>query len=201
MPNNKKRSEEDIQELNEKLSAIINSSEDAIIGETLDGTVTSWNPGAERLYGFSESEMIGQSIKLVEPPEKGGEISLTLSRVKAGERIAHFDTFRLRKDGKRVWVSISASPIRNNKGEIIAAMTITHDISEQKRSNESQLILGMASRPQRLSTDLSEQINNPLETAKNALHVLLNRTPKDSDDRKLLEVAASAIERIIALKR
>ncbi len=188
-------------ELDQRLSAIVDAAEDAIIGKTVNGIVTSWNRGAERLYGYSATEMIGKPMELLEPPEKAGEIETILSRIMRGERVAHFETVRMRKDGTRVSISKSVSPIRNLQGEIIGAVNVTHDITEQKRQAESRLEMEKYSSSRRLSQSLASEINDPLETIKNAIRVLLSRSASDSDERKLLEIAASQTERIINMSR
>src|SRR5947209_6248447 len=99
-----------------KLAAIVESSDDAIFSETLDGIVLSWNSGAERLYGYSALEMIGQSIHTLVPPERREEWEETMQRLEGGQRIEHFETVRNRKDGRRIDVSITVSPVRNASG-------------------------------------------------------------------------------------
>jgi two-component system, NarL family, invasion response regulator UvrY len=119
-----------------QLAAIVESSDDAIIGKTLDGVVTNWNSGAERLYGYSAKEIKGESISLVIPPERSDEMPRILERIKRGEQVEHFETVRVRKDGKRITISLTVSPIRNAVGEVIGASTIAHDITERKRDEE-----------------------------------------------------------------
>ena len=118
------------------LSAIVNSSQDAIIGATLDGIVTSWNPGAEQLYGYTPKEMIGQSITKVLPPDRHDEVVRQLARLCHQGRVEHFDTVRRRKDGTLVDVSITYSPIVNGEGEIIGASAIIHEITHRKRNED-----------------------------------------------------------------
>ncbi len=120
-------------EARQQLAAIVHSSADAIISKTLDGIITSWNPGAEELYGYTAAEAIGQPLSILVPPDHRDEISVILDRIKCGERVAHFDTARLRKDGQRVDVSVTVSPIIDETGTIVGASTIARDISERKR--------------------------------------------------------------------
>lgn len=115
------------------LAAIVQSSEDAIVSKDLNGIVTSWNPAAERIYGYPAQEIIGQSKALVMPPELPEELPTILRKIRAGERIEHYDTVRLRKDGKRINLSITVSPIRDSTGQIIGASTIARDITERKQ--------------------------------------------------------------------
>ena len=118
-------------------SAIVNSSQDAIIGGTHDGIVTSWNPGAERLYGYTPAEMIGQSITKLLPPDRSDEVASQLARLWGEGRVEHYDTVRRSKDGTLVDVSITYSPIVNGDGEIIGVSAITHEITHRKRAEAS----------------------------------------------------------------
>ncbi len=113
-------------------SAIVNSSQDAIIGETLEGIVTSWNPGAEHLYGYSAEEIVGRSIETLLPPERAGETTTLLARLKDGGRVEHYDTVRRRKNGTLVDVSVTLSSIMDADGKMVGVSTITHDITVRK---------------------------------------------------------------------
>jgi PAS domain S-box-containing protein len=120
-----------------RLAAIIESSEDAIVSKDLHGVVKSWNQGAERLFGFSAEEMVGESILRIIPPELQHEESEILRRVNAGARIDHFETVRVRKDGTRLNISLSISPIRDSRGAIVGASKIARDMTERKRAEEA----------------------------------------------------------------
>ncbi len=119
-----------------RLAFIVESSDDAIIGKTVDGVVVSWNPSAERIYGYSQEEMIGQSISLLVPTDHPDEVIQILEQVKRGERVDHFETVRMTKDGRRIDVSLTVSPIKDAIGEITGASTIARDITERKRAVE-----------------------------------------------------------------
>ncbi|HEY3756185.1 MAG TPA: PAS domain S-box protein [Opitutaceae bacterium] len=121
-----------------RLAAIINGSDDAIVGKNLQGIVTDWNPGAERLFGYAAEEMIGQSILKLLPPDRQHEETLILSRLQRGERVDHFETVRLRKDGSPVDVSLTISPIRDREGKIIGASKIARNVTEL-RAAQSKL--------------------------------------------------------------
>jgi PAS domain S-box-containing protein len=122
--------------LRQHFAAIVESSNDAIISKTLDGIITSWNPAAERMFGYIAEEVIGRPVSLLCPPERPDEIPRILERLKRGERIEHFETVRRRKDGRRINVSLTISPIRDDAGLIIGASKIARDITEQKRIEE-----------------------------------------------------------------
>jgi PAS domain S-box-containing protein len=115
------------------LAAIVQSSTDTIFSKTLDGTITSWNRAAERMYGYMAEEVIGKPVTILVPHDLPDEVPQILARVARGERIEHYETRRLRKDGSELNVSISVSPIRNTDREIIGAATIARDITEQVR--------------------------------------------------------------------
>jgi PAS domain S-box-containing protein len=120
------------------LAAIVHSSDAAIISVTLDGIVTSWNAGAERIFGYAASEMIGNPIHVIAAPDRPQEITEILNRIGRGERIEHLETERRHKDGRIVWISLTASPIYDESGRIIGASAISLDITDKKRT-EAQL--------------------------------------------------------------
>jgi PAS domain S-box-containing protein len=120
-----------------QLAAIVESSDDAIISKTLDGVITSWNAAAERLYGYPAAEMIGRSIAIIVPPERPDELPRILERLAQGERIEHFETERVRKDGTRIEVSTTISPIIDGRGRVTGAAAIARDVSERRRMEEA----------------------------------------------------------------
>ncbi len=115
------------------LEAIVYSSEDAIIAKNLDGIVTSWNPAATRIFGYQPEEIIGQSILKLIPSELEHQEPFILGKVRAGEQIAHFETERLRKDGRRIFVSLTISPVRDSHENVIGVSKIARDITEQRQ--------------------------------------------------------------------
>jgi PAS domain S-box-containing protein len=123
------------------LSAIIDSSDDAIVSKDLNGVVTSWNRSAERIFGYTAEEMIGHPILILLPKDRQAEEFEILARIRRGERIDHFETFRQRKDGKLIDVSVTISPIHEPGGKIIGASKVARDITEQKRGGEASLLL------------------------------------------------------------
>jgi len=116
-----------------ELAAIVASSDDAIVGKNLSGLVTSWNRGAERLYGYTSAEMVGEPITRIIPHERLAEEETVVSRIRAGQHVDHFDTVRVKKDGTRIEVSVAVSPIRDSAGVIVGASKIARDISERSR--------------------------------------------------------------------
>ena len=119
----------------QRLASIVENSEDAIVGKTLDGVITSWNRGAIALYGYQPDEVIGQPISLLVPPDHVDEVPDILQRIRRGERVVHYETVRQRKDGRLVEVSLSVSPIRSPGGEVVGASVIARDITERRRTD------------------------------------------------------------------
>jgi len=127
------------------LAAIVDGSNDAIIGKSLDGTILSWNAGAEHIYGFTAEEMIGQPITRLVPPDHPDEVPAILERLARGERIETYETVRMRKDGTRIDVSLTISPVRDPSGRITAASTVARNITERKRTERTLAFLLEAS--------------------------------------------------------
>jgi two-component system sensor kinase FixL len=115
------------------LAAIVESSDDAILSKDLNGTILTWNRGAERIYGFAAEEIVGQSVGILIPADQPDELGEINERVRRGDRVEHYETIRITKDGRRIDVSLSVSPIRDESGAIVAASTIARDITAHKR--------------------------------------------------------------------
>jgi PAS domain S-box-containing protein len=124
------------------LAAIVDSSDDAIISKTLDGIITSWNPAAERLLGYTRTEALGRHISLIIPPERLDEEASVIASIQAGRRVEHFETVRVAKDGTQIMLSLTISPVRNSSGRIIGASKIARDISDRRPSEFAQARLG-----------------------------------------------------------
>jgi PAS domain S-box-containing protein len=138
------------------LAAIVDSSDDAIIGKTLDGTIRSWNAGATRIFGYTADEIIGQSIYTLIPPERHQEEPEIVARLTRGERVDHFETVRVCKDGTHVDMSLSVSPIRDRNGRIVGAAKVARDVSDAKRLRRAEREL--LDHLQELTTELEQQI-------------------------------------------
>jgi PAS domain S-box-containing protein len=137
----------------QRLAAIVDSSHDAIVSKDLNGLITTWNRGAERLFGYAASEMIGRSITTLIPPDRHHEEVRILTRIRRGERVDPYETVRKRRDGSPVDVSISVSPLRNSAGEVIGASKIARDITARKRAEEQQ---------RKLHAELDHRVKNIL---------------------------------------
>jgi two-component system CheB/CheR fusion protein len=150
------------ERISRQLASIVESSDDAIISKDLDGTIVTWNKGAERLFGYLAEEAIGKSIAILIPPERQQEEIEILDRIRQGERIEHFETIRRRKDGSQIDISLTMSPITDESGRIIGASKIARDITEQKR-REQQVIL--------LAREADHRTNNLLAVAQATVHL------------------------------
>src|SRR6185437_433208 len=124
----------DLIEANGKLAAIVQFSEDAIISKDLEGVITSWNPGAERLFGYTAREAIGQPVTILTPADHIDEEPAILERIREGKHIEHYESVRQRKDGTLLDFSLTISPIRDRRGNIVGASEIARDISERKQA-------------------------------------------------------------------
>jgi two-component system cell cycle sensor histidine kinase/response regulator CckA len=120
------------EEERERLAAIVESSDDTILSKDLDGRITSWNAGAERMYGYAAAEAVGRHVSFIVPPDRHEELSGLMERVARGERVSHLETIRVRKDGRRIDVSLSIAPMKDGSGRVVGASTIARDITERK---------------------------------------------------------------------
>ena len=194
-----------VEEESSRLAAIVESSDDAIISQELNGTILSWNHGAERLYGYSADEVRGRNISLLIPPDLPDELPRILERIKHGEHTMHYDTMHLRKNGERVNVSMSVSPIKDQRGEVIGASTISRDITDRKQAErELALARDAAVESARLKgafiRNMSHEIRTPLNIilGYNALISDQLSLLPNHDGQSLIDAVDSAGRRLIA---
>jgi PAS domain S-box-containing protein len=155
-----------------RLAAIVVSSDDAIISKTIEGRITSWNAGATRIFGYEASEMIGESILRIIPPELHGEEAEILARLQRGERIDHFETVRVAKDGRRLDISLTVSPLRDRSGKVVGASKVGRDITDRKRAEKLQQVL---------TDELSHRVKNTLATVQAIANQSLVRAKSPTD--------------------
>ncbi|MDQ3912121.1 MAG: PAS domain S-box protein [Actinomycetota bacterium] len=181
------------EETQARLAALVESSEDAIIGKTLDGTITTWNKGAEKIYGYSTREAIGRSISMLVPPDLPDEIPQILSSVRRGEAIKHYETIRVSKDGRYLNISLSVSPIRDPLGNVVGASTIARDVTERKWVQEQMRAVREAERG-RLARELHDEALQDLTFAL-AEAQSLQIISKDTELDRRLEGVVEALKR------
>ena len=150
-----------------RLAAIVESSDDAIIGTDLDGTIETWNSGAEKLFGYSREEAVGRSITLLIPSNRGNEGSELLDRIHRGEHVEHYESVRRRKDGGLLDVSLTISPITDLNGRLVGASRIARDITERKLAETALIKSEKLAAAGRLAATLAHEINNPLQAVIN----------------------------------
>jgi PAS domain S-box-containing protein len=168
------------EELRNRLAAVVEDSDDAIITKTLEGVITTWNQGATRVFGYTAAEVVGQPVTMLIPPEHRDEEPGILQRLKRGERIDHYETVRLRKDGTRIDVSLTVSPIKDVDGVIIGASKIARDISPQKRAEEA---LRQSDRlKDEFVATLAHELRNPLAPIRQA--ALISRSSAATEEQK-----------------
>jgi PAS domain S-box-containing protein len=165
------RAETQADEIRQQLAAIVTSSEDAIISFSVDGIVTSWNQGAEMLYGFSGKEILGRPLAVIVPVERMGELERNLERLNREERVGSYETEHVHKNGSRVRVLLSVSPIRNDQGRLVGASAISRDISQQKRTEEALRRNERLATAGRLTAAIAHEIRNPLEALINLVYL------------------------------
>src|SRR5579864_3497716 len=163
----KKKLEEDAL----RLAAIVESSDDAIASKDLNGIVTTWNRSAEKLFGYKAEEIIGKSITLIIPQELHQDENMILDKIRRGEKIEHFETVRVRKNGERIDVSLTISPMKNNFGKVIGAAKIVRDITEKKKIDRALRVTEKLAAAGRLAATVAHEINNPLEAVTNLIYL------------------------------
>jgi PAS domain S-box-containing protein len=189
------------EEARYRLSAIIESSDDAIVSKNLDGIVASWNQAACRIFGYTAEEMVGQSILRIIPEELHPEEAEILRKVRAGERLAHFETTRVTKSGVRLPVSLTISPVKDNTGRVIGTSKIARDISDRKRMEKLLLQSEKLAATGRMAATIAHEINNPLEAVMNLIYLARRASPEATDVHRFLETAEREVDRVSHIAR
>jgi len=189
-----------------QLAAIVDSSNDAIIGKTLDGIIVSWNRGAERIYGYSAAEMIGRPIGVLLPPGRLGEEPEILERLKRGERVEPFETVRRRKDGQDIDIAVTVSPIHDSRGNVVGASKVARDISPRKRAEKelasAKEAAETASREfEAFSYSVAHDLRSPLRGIDGFSQALLEDYSEklDAEGRRYLEKVRESAQRMAHL--
>ncbi|MGE5147481.1 MAG: PAS domain S-box protein, partial [Candidatus Eiseniibacteriota bacterium] len=170
----------------QRLAAIVESSDDAILAKDLNGIIRAWNAGSERLYGYAAEEAIGNPVTMLVPVDRQDEEDTILSRIRAGERVDHYETIRRRKDGSAVEISLTVSPVRDADGRIVGASTIARDITERRNAERQQKLL---------LQEMSHRVKNLFSLASSVV-ALSARSATTAD-----ELASAVRDRLLALAR
>ena len=193
----RKRHERDLP----RLAALVESSDDAIIGKTLDGIITDWNIGAQRIYGYSSAEIVGKSINTIFSPDHYAEITEMMERIKCGESVEKSDTIRVRQDGKKIHVALTLSPIKDSVGQVVGVSTVARDITESKHLEQVLRQAQKMEAVRRLAGGVAHDFNNLLGVILGYSELLLNRPGLNDPQRKDVEEIQKAGIRAALLTR
>ena len=196
-----RKTTQEIGEYRARLASIIDSSTDAIIGKELDGTITSWNRGAEAMYGYTAEEAIGKNISFLTSKNRPDEIPNILAKISRGERIEHYESVRLAKDGRRLDVSLSISPIFEPAGNIVGASAIARDITAQRRAEDHLRQAQKMEAVGRLAGGVAHDFNNILGIVTACTELLRDRIDPGGDSGQYIENIRKAVERGTSLTR
>ena len=181
------------------LATIVEDSSDAILSKTLDGIITSWNRAAEFMYGYTKEEAIGSPVTMLLPEDRKEEVKQYMERLARGERISNFETVRVAKNGSKLNVLLTISPVRDSRKRIIGASAIARDITAQKLVEQALQRAEKLALIGRMAATVAHEINNPLESVNNILYLLRNSVELNPDARKFVELACDELERVMQI--
>ena len=186
-----------------RFEAIVESSDDAIIAKSLDGIITFWNPAAERLFGYRAHEIVGKPISVLMPAERHDDMESILGRIRLGERVDHYETIRVAKDGRKIPVSLSVSPVKDAAGRIVGAAKIARDISDRKQAEEErERLLREAQQGVQIRDTFLSVAGHELRTPLNALKLQLYNLEQNlgaSSHVALVVKAQREVDRLVSL--
>lgn len=184
-----------------RLAAIVDSADDAIVSKNLNGIVTSWNSAAQRMFGYTSEEMVGHSILRLIPEELHYEEDEILRKLRAGERVDHYETTRRRKNGENIDVSVTISPITDTTGRVIGASKIARDISDRKRMERLLIQSEKLAATGRMAATIAHEINNPLESVINLIYLARQNSDPSDKSYRYLVTAEEELERVSHIAR
>ena len=201
-----RRKSRELRDSQNRLALIVDSSQDAIIGKNLDGIITHWNKGAEHMYGYTVQEMIGRSITVLCPKDRVDEIPGILDRIRHGERVEYFESVRVTKDGRRLYVSISVSPIHDTEGKVVGASAIARNITAQKKIEDQLRQSQKMEAVGRLAGGVAHDFNNLLGIVTACSELLYTRVDAESLEyidniREAAKRGASLTRQLLAFSR
>ena len=179
-----------------EMAAIVESSDDAILSKDLNGRIMSWNQAAARIFGYTQEEIVGKSIVVLIPTELHSEETGIIEKIRAGKRIEHYETVRLKKNGERVDVSLTISPVRDKWGTVIGASKILRDISDRRRIEASLLQAEKMAATGRMAATIAHEVNNPLEAIMNLIYLAQTNAGSSEEVKGFLRAAESEIVRV-----
>ena len=188
-------------ELRFRLAAIVESSDDAIISKDLNGIITSWNHGAERVFGWKEEEIVGHSVLTLIPHNLHHQEPEILRKLRAGERIEHYNTERIHRDGHLLDVSLTISPVKNAQGQVIGASKVARDISEHRRLQQALIESEKLAAAGRMAASIAHEINNPLEAMTNLAFLLHQNNSLNEEAKRFAKLLVEEIERASEVAR
>jgi PAS domain S-box-containing protein len=193
-------SRKDAEQGQRRLAAIVESSDDAIVGKDLTGIVTSWNPAAERMFEYSAKEMIGRPITTIISPELHDDERKILKTIERGERIERRQTERVARNGERIEVSLTVSPVRDEAGRVIGAASIARDITQEKKTEQALRVTERLASVGRMAATVAHEINNPLEAITNLVYLAKGCAVRE-DVQKYLTTIDEELDRVSQLTR
>jgi len=196
-----RRTDRQLWEYRNRLALIVDGSQDAIIGKNLEGIITSWNRGAEEIYGYKAEEVIGKPISILAPPDRPDEIPAILEKIRLGERVENFESVRVTKDGRHLNVSISVSPLSDEEGRVVGASAITRNITAQKRAEEQLRQAQKMEAVGRLAGGVAHDFNNILGIITASCELLENRLDQGAANMPYVDSIREAAERGASLTR
>jgi hypothetical protein len=194
-----RRKSRELRDSQNRMALIVDSSQDAIIGKNLDGIITQWNKGAEQIYGYHAAEIIGQNISILCPPDRPDEVPAILEKIRKGNRVEYFESVRVTKDGRRLNMSISVSPIHDGDGNIIGASAIARDITAQKKFEDQLRQSQKMEAVGRLAGGVAHDFNNLLGIVTACTELLRSRV--DTESLEYLDNIREAANRGVGLTR
>jgi PAS domain S-box-containing protein len=190
-----------LEEAARRLAAIVESSDDAIASKDLNGIITSWNRSAEKLFGYSAEEMVGKPVTVIIPPELQHDEHTILSKIRRGERIDHFETIRLHKNGERIEVSLTISPVRDENGKVIGAAKIIRNITENNKIERALRTTEKLAAAGRMAATVAHEINNPLEAITNLVYLAKRDLGNSERVAEYLQMASRELDRVAHITR
>ena len=184
-----------------RLAAIVQSSDDAIVSKDLNGIVISWNPAAEKMFGYKPEEIIGKPITTIIPPELHSDEDMILGKIRRGEKIDHFETVRVTKSGERLDISLTVSPVKDERGRVIGAAKIARNVTQRKKAEEALRTSEKLASVGRLAATVAHEINNPLAAVVNLMYLIKNSPGLPPAVAQYVKTAEEELNRISSLTR